>query len=79
MLPIDTDFLVGATRRHRLRLLFDRTDLMLPIEPPRLSRQVRSMCGIVAVWNRDGSPVDRLPSVRPCVARTAWSDDEGYV
>jgi len=38
------------------------------------------MCGIVAVWNRDGSPVDRLALSR-AVASLArrGPDDEGYV
>jgi len=38
------------------------------------------MCGIVAVWNRDGSPVDR-PALRRAVASLArrGPDDEGYV
>jgi asparagine synthase (glutamine-hydrolysing) len=38
------------------------------------------MCGIVAVWNRDGSPVDRLAlsqAVRSLAQR--GPDDEGYV
>src|ERR1700722_12952406 len=38
------------------------------------------MCGIVAVWNRDGSPVDRL-GLSQAVASLArrGPDDEGYV